>query len=59
MMQRYLLMSLSLLPTTFVDAIYPIGAIFQTTSDINPNDYFGVGVWEKIENVFLYVVAPR
>lgn len=54
MMQRYLLMSLSSLPTTFVDAIYPVGAIFQTTSDINPNDYFGVGVWEKIENAFLY-----
>lgn len=43
MMQRYLLMSLSSLPTTFVDAIYPVGAIFQTTSDINPNDYFGGG----------------
>lgn len=47
-------MSLSSLPTTFVDAIYPVGAIFQTTSDVNPNDYFGVGVWEKIENAFLY-----
>lgn len=54
MMQRSLLMSLSSLPITFVDAIYPVGAIFQTTSDVNPNDYFGVGVWEKIENAFLY-----
>lgn len=54
MMQRYLLMSLSSLPTTFVDAIYPVGSIFQTTSDIDPNDYFRVGVWEKIENAFLY-----
>ena len=42
------------MPIAVVDAIYPVGAIFQTTSDINPNDYFGVGVWEKIENAFLY-----
>ena len=54
MMQRSLLMSLSSLPTTFVDAVYPVGSIFQTTSDIDPNDYFRVGVWEKIENAFLY-----
>ena len=52
MMQCSLLMSLPSLPTTFVDVIYPVAAIFQTTSDVNPNDYFGV--WEKIENAFLY-----
>lgn len=52
-MQRPLLMSLSSLPTAFVDAIYPVGSIFQTTSDIDPNEYFGVGVWQKIENAFL------
>ena len=53
-MQRSILLTSSILPIAVVDAIYPVGAIFQTTSDINPNDYFGVGVWEKIENAFLY-----
>lgn len=42
-----------------IDLFYPIGSIFQTTSDINPNEHFGVGTWVKIENAFLFASGTK
>lgn len=36
----------------FVDAAYPIGAIYMSTNSTNPNLLFG-GVWKQLENRFL------
>ena len=35
-----------------VDSIYPVGAIYMSTTDTSPVDLFG-GEWEQIENRFL------
>lgn len=31
-----------------VDVIYPVGSIYCSTSSVNPNQLFGVGVWERV-----------
>jgi hypothetical protein len=31
-----------------VDVIYPVGSIYCSTASVNPNQLFGVGVWERI-----------
>ena len=36
----------------FVDAAYPIGSVYMSTSPTNPNLLFG-GVWKALENRFL------
>lgn len=41
-------------PSSLLDLFYPVGSIYQTTNNfIDPNIKFG-GVWEKLENVFLF-----
>lgn len=37
---------------TLHDAIWPVGSVYISVNDNNPNTLFG-GVWEKIENAFL------
>lgn len=39
-------------PVINVDLIYPIGAIYLSTSAVNPKNIFG-GVWEQIKDTFL------
>ena len=31
-----------------IDVIYPVGSIYCSTASVNPNQLFGVGVWERI-----------
>lgn len=38
--------------TNLVELIYPVGAIFLSTSSTNPSTYLG-GTWEQIKDVFL------
>lgn len=33
--------------------VYPIGAIYISTTETDPCDIFGFGVWERIKDVFL------
>lgn len=39
-------------PVINVDLIYPIGAIYLSTSAVNPKNIFG-GVWEQLKDRFL------
>lgn len=38
--------------TGLVNLIYPIGALFLTTSNVNPSTYLG-GTWEQVKDRFL------
>lgn len=38
------------------NAIWPVGSIYLSANDADPANLFG-GVWEKIENAFLYGVS--
>lgn len=35
------------------DSIYPIGAIYISTNNIDPSQLFGIGEWEQIKDTFL------
>lgn len=37
----------------FINAIYPVGSIYMSTSSTSPATLFGVGTWEQIQNTFL------
>lgn len=39
--------------TTLTDFIYPVGSIYMSVSDVEPEVIFG-GKWERIRNAFLY-----
>lgn len=36
-----------------IDYIYPVGSVYITAKEENPNDIFGVGSWKKIEGRFI------
>lgn len=36
-----------------LQAVYPVGSIYITTSSVSPSVLFGFGTWEQIEDVFL------
>lgn len=40
-------------PKNILEQAYPIGAIYLSMVDTNPNLLFGFGTWQKIENRFL------
>jgi hypothetical protein len=35
------------------DSIYPIGAIYISTNNVDPVQLFGIGEWEQIKDIFL------
>lgn len=39
--------------TSLLQLIYPVGALYLSTLDTNPNTLFGFGTWEQIEDRFL------
>ena len=42
------------LKTTILKTIYPVGSIYTSFNNTNPNSIFGFGTWEQIVNRFLY-----
>lgn len=40
-------------PKHIIETIYPIGSIYLSVNDINPNILFGFGAWERIQDKFL------
>lgn len=42
--------------TTLLDAVYPVGAVYQSWSSTSPATLFG-GTWTQIKSVFLYAGA--
>ena len=38
---------------TILETIYPVGAIYISTNDLDPSWAFGFGLWEKIQDRFL------
>lgn len=39
--------------TALLQLIYPVGALYLSTVNTNPNNLFGFGIWEQIEDRFL------
>ena len=40
-------------PKNIIETVYPVGSIYLSVNDINPNILFGFGVWEQIQDKFL------
>lgn len=36
-----------------LQSVYPVGAVYISTSDTNPETLFGFGTWERIKDMFL------
>lgn len=48
--------------TTQLDAlkaVYPVGAVYMSTTNTNPNTLFGFGTWERISGKFLLGVTDN
>lgn len=52
LLQSYVLKS-EYNPQSILETVYPIGAIYLSVNDINPNILFGFGSWEQIKDTFL------
>ena len=44
---------------TLIEKVYPIGSIYMSINNINPNILFGFGEWEQIEDRFLLGAGPQ
>ena len=40
-------------PKNILETVYPIGAIYLSINNVNPNTLFGFGSWEQIKDTFL------
>lgn len=40
-------------PKNILETVYPVGAIYLSVNNINPNTLFGFGSWEQIKDTFL------
>lgn len=40
-------------PKNILETVYPVGAIYLSTNNVNPNTLFGFGSWEQIKDTFL------
>ena len=45
------------LKSQILESVYPVGSIYTSMSETNPNTLFGFGTWERITNCFLYCTA--
>jgi hypothetical protein len=45
--------------TKWIEIVYPVGSIYMSVSNINPNLLFGIGEWEAIEDRFLLGAGSR
>ena len=52
LLQSYMLKS-EYNPQSILETVYPIGAIYLSVNNINPNTLFGFGSWEQIKDTFL------
>lgn len=39
--------------------MYPVGSIYMSMTEINPNELFGFGEWEQIKDTFLLAAGDR
>lgn len=42
-----------------LEAVYPVGAVYMSMSNIEPSVLFGFGTWQKIEDTFLLASGPK
>ena len=45
-------------PKNILEIAYPVGSIYMSANNINPNILFGFGEWEQIEDRFLLAAGP-
>lgn len=41
------------LELSILNKIHPVGSVYMSLSDIDPSELFGIGTWERIQNMFL------
>ena len=42
-----------------LEAVYPVGSVYVSFSQVNPNVLFGFGTWEQIKDTFLLAAGDR
>lgn len=44
---------------SILKAVYPVGSIYMSISNTNPNSLFGFGTWEQIQDTFLLAAGSN